>query len=62
MRKIENYFRINGAVNIGVLQNTQIFCVSSGCVYCLYECSAVSKFAVLNFQPLILKLWNICNK
>ena len=53
MKKIENYSRINGAVNIELLQQTHIIGVGAGGAYCLYESlarSAVGKLTVLDFD------------
>lgn len=53
MKKIENYSRINGAVNVELLQNTHIIGVGAGGAYCLYESlarSAVGKLTVLDFD------------
>ena len=53
MKQIENYSRINGAVNIELLQNTHIIGVGAGGAYCLYESvarSAGGKLTVLDFD------------
>lgn len=53
MKKIEDYSRINGAVNVELLQNTHIIGVGAGGAYCLYESlarSAVGKLTVLDFD------------
>lgn len=53
MKKIENYSRINGAVNVELLQQTHIIGVGAGGAYCLYESlarSAVGKLTVLDFD------------
>lgn len=51
--KIENYSRINGAVDVDLLQNIHIVGVGAGGAYCLYESlarSAVGKLTVLDFD------------
>ena len=51
--KIENYSRINGAVNVDLLQNIHIVGVGAGGAYCLYESlarSAIGKLTVLDFD------------
>lgn len=53
MKKIENYSRINGAVDVNLLQQTHIIGVGAGGAYCLYESlarSAVGKLTVLDFD------------
>jgi molybdopterin/thiamine biosynthesis adenylyltransferase len=53
MKKIENYSRINGAVDVELLQRTHIIGVGAGGAYCLYESlarSAVGKLTVLDFD------------
>ncbi len=53
MKKIENYSRIKGAVNVDLLQSTHIIGVGAGGAYCLYESlarSAVGKLTVLDFD------------
>ena len=42
MKKIENYSRIEDAVNLALLQNTHIIGVGAGGAYCLYESLARS--------------------
>lgn len=53
MRRIENYSRIDGAVNVELLKNTHIIGVGAGGAYCLYESlarSAIGKLTVLDFD------------
>ncbi|HCY75772.1 MAG TPA: hypothetical protein DHV28_07605 [Ignavibacteriales bacterium] len=53
MKKIENYNRINGAVNVDLLQHTHIIGVGAGGAYCLYESlarSATGKLTVSDFD------------
>lgn len=53
MKKIENYSRIEDAVNLELLQNTHIIGVGAGGAYCLYESlarSGIGKLTVLDFD------------
>src|SRR4051812_5237513 len=53
MKKIENYSRISGAVNVELLQHTHIIGVGAGGAYSLYESlarSAVGRLTTLDFD------------
>jgi len=53
MKKIENYSRIEGAVDVKMLQKTNIVGVGAGGAYCLYESltrSGVGELTVLDFD------------
>ena len=53
MEKIENYSRIEGAVNVKMLQKTHIIGIGAGGAYCLYDSlarSGIGKLTVLDFD------------